>query len=113
MNIRNTLIATATAALVVATAGTASFAGKLVAMPASGGGAAIDCSVPNNVVCTITSNKGLKSVKISSNTPQGTIAVVDKNYRGCPKSVQVSWDSAYQAGSTQIVECGSMGFKAN
>ena len=113
MNILNTIIA-ATTALVVATAGTASFAGKFVAMPASGGGAAINCSVPNNVVCTITSNKGLKSVKINSNTPQGTVAVVNKSYRSCPKQVQVSWDSAYQASSTQIVECSaSMGFKAN
>ncbi|MFN3549095.1 MAG: hypothetical protein ACK4U0_16540 [Mesorhizobium sp.] len=113
MTIRNTIIATA-AALVAATAGTATFAGQFVAMPASGGGAAINCSIPNNVVCTITSAKGLKSVRINSNTPQGTIAVVNKNYRNCPKSVQVSWDSAYQASSTQIVECsGAMGLKSN
>ena len=111
MTIRNTIVAASTAALVLA-AGSVSFAGKFVAMPASGGGAQISCSVPNNVVCTITSAKGLKSVKILSNTPQGTIAVVDKTYRSCPKQVQVSWDSAYQSSGNQIVECSSMGFKA-
>ncbi len=111
MTIRSTLIAASTAALVLA-AGSASVAGTFVAMPASGGGSAINCSVPNHVVCTITSNKGVKSVKILSNTPQGAVAVVDKSYRGCPKQVKVAWDSAYQASNTQIVECGSMGFKA-
>jgi hypothetical protein len=111
MTIRHTLTATAAAAFVLA-AGSASFAGKFVAMPAAGGGAQISCTVPNHVVCTVTSNKGLKSVKISANTPQGTIAVVDKTYRACPKQVQVAWDSAYQASNTQLVECASMGFKA-
>jgi hypothetical protein len=110
MTIRNTLIAASTAALVLA-AGSASFAAKFAVMPAAGG-AQISCSVPNHVSCTITSAKGLKSVKILSSTPQGTIAVVDKTYRSCPKTVQVSWDSAYPSSGHQIVECSSMGFKA-
>jgi hypothetical protein len=111
MTIRNTFIATATAALVLA-AGSASFAGKFVAMPSSGGGASMSCSVPNNVVCTISSSKGVKSVKISANGPYGAFNLVDKTYRSCPKQVKVSWDSAYQSSGNQIVECSSMGFKA-
>jgi hypothetical protein len=110
MTIRNTLVAASTAALVLV-AGSASFAGKFVAMPAASG-AQISCSIPNNVVCTISSAKGLKSVKILSTTPQGTVAVVDKTYRSCPKQVKVSWDSAYQSSGNQIVECSPMGFKA-
>jgi hypothetical protein len=112
MTIRNTLIAASTAALVLA-AGSASFAGKFVAMPASKGGASINCSIPNNVVCTISSAKGVKSVKISASGPNGAFDLVNKSYRSCPKQVKVSWDSAYQGNSTQIVECSSsMGFKA-
>lgn len=87
-------------------------AAQFAAANATRGGASINCSVPNNVVCTITSQKGVKSVKITANTPQGTINLVNSNYN-CPKSVQVGWDSAYQAASTKVVECGPKAIKAN
>ncbi len=68
----------------------------------------MSCSVPNSVVCTVTSFKGLKEVEVFSNTPQGVIKVVDKSYRNCPTSVKVGWDSAYQMSSKKIVECGGI-----
>ena len=62
-------------------------------------------------ICTISSTKGLKLVKITANTPQGSVNLVNKTYRSCPKSVKVSWDSAYQMAGKQIVECSGGGFK--
>jgi len=111
MTIRNTLTAAAAVAIAIV-AGSTSFAGNFVAMPASSGGASINCSVPNNVVCTISSAKGVKSVKISASGPNGAFDLVNKNYRSCPKQVKVSWDSAYQENSTKIVECSPGAFKA-
>ena len=63
------------------------------------------CTIPNNVSCNITSAKGIKSVLIK--------AGADKSYNGCPKQVTVTWDSAYHAGSKQIVECSGIKLKAN
>ncbi|RST87319.1 hypothetical protein EJC49_05815 [Aquibium carbonis] len=111
MTIRNTLAAAAAVAIAVV-AGSTSFAGNFVAMPASNGGASINCSVPNNVVCTISSAKGVKSVKISANGPYGAFDLVNKSYRNCPRQVKVSWDSAYQESGTKIVECAPGAFKA-
>ena len=68
----------------------------------------VSCSVPNHVVCTVTSDKGLREVTFVAGTPFGNIAVVDEDYRGCPKSVQVAYDSAYNVKSTQIVECSGI-----
>ncbi|PSB55578.1 hypothetical protein [Chamaesiphon polymorphus] len=65
----------------------------------------VNCTIPNNVSCDISSSKGIKSVKIQSNTPLGTIDLVNKNYDNCPKSVTVTWDSAYQSSNQDIVEC--------
>lgn len=70
--------------------------------------ATMNCSVPNNVVCTVTSATGVRSIKVFSNAGFGTVAVVDKSYRNCPRSVKVSWDSAYQSSGTQIVECSGV-----
>ena len=50
-------------------------------------------------------------MKITANTPQGSVNLVNKTYRSCPKSVKVSWDSAYQMAGKQIVECSGGGFK--
>lgn len=69
--------------------------------------ATINCTVPNHVKCKIHSAKGIKSVKIQSNTGQGTIYVVNKTYRNCPKNVTVTWDSAYPSSNKQIAECSS------
>lgn len=72
---------------------------------------AMSCTIPNAVSCTITGTKGLRSVLIKANTPQGVVNLVDKSYRGCPKSVKVSWDSAYHSSSTKFVECSSAKLK--
>ncbi len=68
----------------------------------------VNCTIPNNVVCKISSNKGIRSVKIKANTPFGTIDLVNKSYAGCPASVEVHWDSAYNSSSQQIVECSGV-----
>ncbi|MCB1447394.1 MAG: hypothetical protein KDJ87_16770 [Rhizobiaceae bacterium] len=71
------------------------------------------CTIPNNVSCKITSRKGIKSVLIKAGAAQGNVPLVSKTYAGCPTLVTVTWDSAYQMGSKQIVECTPMGIKAN
>ena len=105
MNIRNAILASATTAAILA-ASSVSGAAQFVAAPMAAG-ASMNCSIPNNVVCTISSAKGLKSVKITANTPQGTINLVNKSYHSCPKQVTVSWDSAFQNPRNQIVECAT------
>lgn len=94
----STLIAAAIAATSLATLTDASQSKAAAA-------ATMSCSIPNQVVCTVTSAKGLRSVLIKAQTPQGTVALVDKSYRSCPKSAKVSWDSAYHSSSTKFVEC--------
>lgn len=106
-------IAVAAASLVMLSATaipTAGVAGQFALAPQMAG-PSMNCSVPNHVVCTISSTKGLKLVKITANTPQGSVNLVNKTYRSCPKSVKVSWDSAYQMAGKQIVECSGGGFK--
>jgi hypothetical protein len=98
----STLIAVATAALLAAPTASAGNL-KLGAVKASG--PTMNCSVPNQIKCTISSAKGIRLVRIQSNTGQGTINVVNKNYAGCPKSVSVAWDSAFPVHNKQIVEC--------
>ena len=71
------------------------------------------CTIPNNVSCNITSAKGIKSVLIKAGADQSYVELVDKSYNGCPKQVTVTWDSAYHAGSKQIVECSGIKLKAN
>lgn len=105
-------IAAAMAAIPLSTMTGAALAGQFALAPHMASGPTINCSVPNNVVCTITSAKGLKLVRITSNTPQGTVNVVDEAYRGCPREVKVAWDSAYQMSGKQIVECGGFKLKA-
>ncbi|XWN31422.1 MAG: hypothetical protein ROR55_28895 [Devosia sp.] len=75
--------------------------------------ASMSCSVPNAVVCTITSRTGIKSVRVTGQTPFGVVNLVDRNYRGCPRRVKVSWDSAFSSKGRHIVECrrGGMGLK--
>jgi hypothetical protein len=101
-----------TAAAVVAAIASPAFAQSFATAPARSG-ASISCSIPNNVVCTITSQKGLKKVVIKSNTPQGTVNLVNKTYYSCPKSVTVSWDSAYHSSSNQFTECSGAKLKLN
>lgn len=104
---KKTILATASAAVMAP-----AFAASMFVLPTVAHAVPnISCTVPNNVVCTISSSKGLKEVTIYSNTGRGTVAIVDKDYRSCPKTVNVSWDSAYPMSSKKIVECGSMGFK--
>ena len=71
----------------------------------------MSCTVPNHVACTITSTKGLQSVLIKSKPAPNVFDLVNKTYRGCPKSVKVAWDSAYQYSSTKFVECKSANLK--
>ncbi|BAY89924.1 MULTISPECIES: hypothetical protein [unclassified Tolypothrix] len=68
----------------------------------------VNCSIPNNVQCTISSSKGIKSVKIQTQGPGGPVYIVNESYQNCPRSVNVHWDSAYQASNTDIVECQSV-----
>lgn len=68
----------------------------------------INCSIPNNVQCTISSSKGIKSVKIQTQGPSGPVYIVNESYTNCPRSVNVHWDSAYKASSTDIVECSTV-----
>jgi hypothetical protein len=68
----------------------------------------LNCTVPNNVVCKISSNKGIRSVKVQANTPLGTVDLVNKSYVSCPALVEVSWDSAYNASEPQIAECSGV-----
>jgi hypothetical protein len=68
----------------------------------------VNCAIPNNVVCDISSNKGIRSVKIQANTPLGTVDLVNKSYASCPASVTVHWDSAYYALDPQIAECSGV-----
>jgi hypothetical protein len=107
MNLRTSIV-TAASALVLATAGSAAWAAQFAVAPSLGGGASLDCSIPNNVVCTVSSNKGVKSVRVTANGPYGAFNLVDKAYRACPKQVTISWDSAYHSTGHQIVECSSM-----
>lgn len=105
MTLRNIILATATTAGLLVAA-SASGASQFAAAPMAAG-AAMNCSVPNNVVCTISSNKGIRSVRITANTPIGTVNLVNKTYHSCPKQVKVSWDSAYQNSGNYIVECST------
>lgn len=104
------LAATAAVALLAPVSHAAKF--KAVSKAA---GAAMNCTVPNHVKCTISSSKGIKFVKIQANTGQGQIYLVNKSYRSCPKNVTVSWDSAYSASNKQIGECksGKLKLKTN
>ncbi len=99
------VLATATAAAVFVSASHA-------AQKIKAAGPSIKCSVPNNVKCTVSSSKGIKRVKIQSNTAQGVINVVNKSYSGCPKQVTVGWDSAYPASKKQVIECSASRAKA-
>jgi hypothetical protein len=65
--------------------------------------------VPN--VLVISPAKGIKSVKITTNTPWGVTYLWNKSYPTCPKTVTVHWDSAYHSSGKQIVECVPMGLK--
>ena len=73
--------------------------------------AGINCTIPNNVSCKITSAKGIKSVLIKAGAAQGNVVLVNKSYNACPKQVTVTWDSAFQMGSKSIGECSSMKLK--
>ncbi|EKF19238.1 hypothetical protein [Nitratireductor pacificus] len=108
---RFAVAATSLAMLALSGLSTASVAGQLALAPQAAG-ATMNCSIPNAVVCTISSTKGLKLVKITANTPQGSVNLVNKSYNGCPKQVKVSWDSAYHMSGKQIVECGGFKLKA-
>ncbi|MFC5587169.1 hypothetical protein ACFPOD_18790 [Nitratireductor kimnyeongensis] len=105
-------IAAASLVMLAAAAPSAGVAGQFALAPQMAS-PSMNCSVPNHVVCNISSTKGLKLVKITANTPQGSVNLVNKTYRSCPKSVKVSWDSAYQMAGKQIVECsGDLKLKA-
>ncbi|MCQ0990245.1 hypothetical protein [Jiella marina] len=91
--------------------GSVADAGQFKAAKIQSAGASISCSIPNAVVCSISSNKGIRSVKIRANGPNGPFNLVNKSYPGCPKSVKVSWDSAYHSSSKQVVECRSAKLK--
>lgn len=101
-----TLIHSAAVAAVVAS-------GLAFAAPTTANAASMSCSVPNAVVCTVTSRTGIKSVRVTGETPFGVVNLVDRSYRGCPRRVKVSWDSAYASKGKHIVECrrGGMGLK--
>jgi hypothetical protein len=73
--------------------------------------AGINCTIPNNVSCQISSAKGIKSVLIKAGAAQGNVVLVNKSYNSCPKQVTVTWDSAFQMGSKSIAECSSMKIK--
>lgn len=95
---------------VLAVAGFATAAQMKAATPTTRS-AGINCTIPNNVSCKITSAKGLKAVLIKAGAAQDYVALVNKTYNGCPKQVTVTWDSAFQMGSKLITECTSMGLK--
>lgn len=61
---------------------------------AGAAGTSIDCSIPLNIVCTVSNPAGIKSVKVNVDFGGeiGTIAVVNKTYPNCPKTVDVHWD---------------------
>lgn len=82
---------------------------KAAVSPARAAG--INCTIPNNVSCKITSAKGIKSVLIKAGAAQGNVVLVNKSYNACPKQVTVTWDSAFQMGSKSIAECSSMKIK--
>ena len=109
MSKTRTYVAAATLAL-LSVAGFAAAAQMKAATPTARA-ASMTCTIPNNVSCKITSNKGVKSVLIKASAAQDNVALVNKSYNGCPKQVTVTWDSAFQMGSKKIVECTSMGFK--
>ena len=109
---RKNLASIVAAIAVLSVAGIATAAQIKAVSPVSRA-ASMSCTIPNNVSCKITSAKGLKSVLIKAGAAQDHVALVDKSYNGCPKQVTVTWDSAFQMGSKQIVECASMGIKAN
>lgn len=73
----------------------------------------VNCTIPNHVVCNISSPKGIKSVRYQMNNPfgPGLLDLVNETYSNCPRSVTVHWDSAYQPVASTITECGSK-FKA-
>jgi hypothetical protein len=73
----------------------------------------VNCTIPNNVVCNISSTKGIASVRYQMNNPfgPGLLDLVNETYSNCPKNVSVHWDSAYHSVSSTIRECGTK-FKA-
>lgn len=108
-----TIISAAIATFAILSVAGIAGATQMKAATSTARSATISCTVPNNVSCKITSTNGLKSVLIKAGAAQDNVALVDKSYNGCPKQVTVTWDSAYQMGSKTIVECTSMGIKAN
>lgn len=109
---RKNLASIVTAIALLSVAGIAT-AAQFKAVSTASRAASMTCTIPNNVSCKITSTKGVKSVLIKAGAAQNHVALVSKSYNGCPRQVTVTWDSAYQMGSKQIVECASMGIKAN
>ena len=109
---KTALVLTATA-LVGSALAANSGAAEIRATGVQRAGATMTCSVPNNVVCTVSSAKGLKAVVVKANTGFGVVNIVDETYNACPKQVQIHWDSAYQMSGKQIVECGGLKLKSN
>ena len=69
----------------------------------------VSCAVPNNVTCTASSSRGIRSVTVTVAGPTGPVNVVDKSYSNCPAQVQYSFDSAYQVQGTSVRECPRFG----
>lgn len=111
-----TVIKSLAATVLVASAIAPSMAGQKAASTRSS--YTINCTVPNAVVCTISSPKGIKSVNFKGGpVGENPFNLVNKSYEGCPKEVKVSWDSAYQSPKALrfVTECSGVigNLKAN
>ena len=71
------------------------------------GNATTSCSIPNNVVCTVSSPFGVKHVTVTLHTSRGDAKVVDESFR-CESPVQVSWDPIVPSSSMKVDTCDSL-----
>ncbi len=83
---------------------TATLFGTLAIESVANAAPTVNCTIPNNVSCDISSSKGIKSVKFENKTQ----VLVNESYANCPTSVTVTWDSAYHSSSHDIVECAGI-----
>jgi len=76
----------------------------------AGGPHSIDCEIPNNVVCEVSSPFGIKHVVVKVDFGDlGIINVVDDHFYGCPGSVSVHWDPIVPNATFEVETCDVTG----
>lgn len=65
----------------------------------------IDCTIPNDVECTITDPAGISHVQVTIPTGFGPVVVVDKTLPTCRTSTTVSWDPIVPGFDIDVTNC--------